>query len=252
MAHGTEESGHGAAVVFDTAPSPVRPRVTLSAWRAEIGVGTALVVLIVLLSLVAKNFFSLHNFASLLTRTSVIAIVAVGMTMVIIGGEINLSVGSTVGLSGAIFAWLIVKYGFSKPFAFIAVAALAVAIGVSIGILREVWAIPSSITTIGLLSALRGAAFLVTEGVSIGRMPKDLEALWYGELLGLPVPIILAAAAAFVGSLVLKHTRTGSDLYAVGGSAETSAASKSGGYALASSSSFSSWRCSRASCWLPG
>jgi len=73
-----------------------------SAWRSEIGVGTALVVLIALLSFVAPNFFSLHNFSSLLTQTSVTAIVAVGMTMVIIAGEIDLSVGSTVGLAGVL------------------------------------------------------------------------------------------------------------------------------------------------------
>jgi ribose/xylose/arabinose/galactoside ABC-type transport system permease subunit len=200
-----------------------RPGMSLAAWRSEIGVGTALIVLIVALSFVAKNFFSLANFGSLLTQTSVTAIVAVGMTMVIIAGEIDLSVGATIGLSGVVFAWLVVKHGVPMSVAFALVALLAAAIGAFTGVLRVFWAIPSFITTIGLLSVLRGAAFLISEGVSIGPLPSSLGVLWYGHVLGVPLPIVLAAIVAIVAWIVLSRTRFGQHLYATGGSAETAA-----------------------------
>lgn len=195
----------------------------LAAWRSEIGVGTALIVLIVALSFVAQNFFSLANLGSLLTQTSVTAIVAVGMTMVIIAGEIDLSVGATVGLSGVVFAWLVVKQGVPMSAAFALVGLLAAAIGAFTGALRVFWAIPSFITTIGLLSVLRGAAFLISEGVSIGPLPASLGVLWYGHVLGVPLPIVLAAIVAIVAWIVLSRTRFGQHLYAIGGSAETAA-----------------------------
>jgi ribose/xylose/arabinose/galactoside ABC-type transport system permease subunit len=200
-----------------------RPGEWLAEWRSEIGVGTALIALIVGLSFVATNFFSLANFASLLTQTSVTAIVAVGMTMVIIAGEIDLSVGSTVGLSGVVFAWLVVKYGMPMSVAFAIVALMSAAIGAFTGMLRVFWAIPSFITTIGLLSVLRGAAFMISEGVSIGPLPASLGARWYGSALGVPLPIVLAAIAAIVAWIVLSRTRFGQYLYAIGGSAETAA-----------------------------
>jgi ribose/xylose/arabinose/galactoside ABC-type transport system permease subunit len=143
--------------------------------------------------------------------------------MVIIAGEIDLSVGATIGLSGVVFAWLVVKHGVPMSVAFALVALLAAAIGAFTGVLRVFWAIPSFITTIGLLSVLRGAAFLISEGVSIGPLPSSLGVLWYGHVLGVPLPIVLAAIVAIVAWIVLSRTRFGQHLYATGGSAETAA-----------------------------
>jgi ribose/xylose/arabinose/galactoside ABC-type transport system permease subunit len=143
--------------------------------------------------------------------------------MVIIAGEIDLSVGATIGLSGVVFAWLVVKHGVPMSVAFALVALLAAAIGAFTGVLRVFWAIPSFITTIGLLSVLRGAAFLISEGVSIGPLPSSLGVLWYGHVLGVPLPIVLAAIVAIVAWIILSRTRFGQHLYATGGSAETAA-----------------------------
>lgn len=203
-------------------PAPAsRLRESLSEWRAEIGVGTALIVLFAVCSLAAPNFLSLRNIASLLTQTSVVAIVAVGMTMVIIAGEIDLSVGSTVGLAGVVFAWLVVKQGAPVSVAFLAVMAIAGAVGTFTGCLRVMWGIPSFITTIGLLSVLRGLAFLLSNGVSITPLPQSLETLWYGEALGVPLPIVISMVVVLVGWVVLSRMRFGRHLYALGGSPET-------------------------------
>ncbi|MGQ9368330.1 ABC transporter permease [Azospirillum sp. ST 5-10] len=200
-----------------------RWKADLSTWRAEIGVGLALVALIVLFGLTAPNFLTPENFVTLLQQTSVVAIIAVGMTMVIIAGEIDLSVGATVGLSGTLFALLVVQTGLPMGVAFLIVVAAAAGVGCVTGLLRVFWAIPSFITTLGLLSALRGTAFFISDGLTIGPLPTSLEYVWYGEIAGLPVPIWIMAATIAGGWLVLSQMRFGRHLYALGGNALTAA-----------------------------
>jgi ribose/xylose/arabinose/galactoside ABC-type transport system permease subunit len=198
-----------------------RRKIDLGAWRAEIGVAIALAFLVVVFSLTAPNFFSAENFITLMQQTSVIAIMAVGMTMVIIAGEIDLSVGAMVGLSGTLFALLVVQFGLPMFAACLAVLGVAVLVGCFTGMLRVIWAIPTFITTLGLLSALRGTAFYISDGLTIGPLPTSLEYVWYGHLAGLPVPVWIMLTTIFVGWLVLTQTRFGRHIYAVGGNAVT-------------------------------
>lgn len=207
----------GAPKPHDAAPFFSYLRAALSSWRAEIGVGTALIFLIVMLSYLAPNFYTTSNLSTLLRQVSVTAIVAVGMTMVIIAGEIDLSVGAMLGLAGSVFAWLVVMQHVPMSIAFFCVLLMAIAIGAFVGVLRIGWGIPSFITTIGLLSVLRGIAFLITDSVSIGPLPSSIEWLWYGHLFGLPIPITIMLITIAVGWVTLSSTRFGSHLYAVGG-----------------------------------
>ena len=193
-----------------------RWRGTLGAWQSEIGVGAALLALIAVCGALSRNFLSVANFTTLLTQTSVTAIVAVGMTIVMIVGEIDLSVGSTVGLGGSVFAWLVVMQGVPIALAAACVLLGAAALGGGIGGLRVVWGIPSFITTIGLLSTLRGCAFLLTGGVTIAPLPGSMDALWYGQVLGVPLPILLMAVAVVCGAVLLDRTKLGRHIYALG------------------------------------
>jgi ribose/xylose/arabinose/galactoside ABC-type transport system permease subunit len=151
----------------------------------------------------------------------VIAIIAVGMTMVIIAGEIDLSVGATVGLSGTLFAVLVVKAGLPVLAAFVLVIVSAAVVGCFVGLLRVFWAIPTFITTLGLLSVLRGTAFYLSDGVTIGPLPPSFGALWYATVLGLPLPIWITIAVVACGSVLLSEMRFGRHLYAVGGNPVT-------------------------------
>jgi ribose/xylose/arabinose/galactoside ABC-type transport system permease subunit len=196
-------------------------RETIGAWRTEIGVGIGLIFLIALFSAIAPHFASLDNLSSILTQTSVTAIVAVGMTMVIIAGEIDLSVGASVGLAGTLFALFIVKAGMPMWLSFVCVMAVAALIGMFIGGLRVLWGIPSFITTIGLLSAVRGLAFLLSDSTNIGPLPDSLASLWFGRLFGLPVPILITLIVVAYGWFTLSNTRFGRHLYALGGNAVT-------------------------------
>jgi ribose/xylose/arabinose/galactoside ABC-type transport system permease subunit len=200
-----------------------RSTLDLSGWRAEIGVAIALVLLIVLFGFTAPNFLTPENIVTLMQQTSVVAMIAVGMTMVIIAGEIDLSVGATVGLSGTLFALLVVHTGLPVVVAFAIVTALAAAIGCVTGLLRVFWAIPTFITTLGLLSALRGTAFFISDGLTIGPLPDYFGFVWYGMVLGLPLPIWIMALTIAGGWVVLSQTRFGRHLYALGGNAMTAA-----------------------------
>ncbi|WP_299655287.1 ABC transporter permease [uncultured Jannaschia sp.] len=195
--------------------------VDLTDHRAEIGVAIALVFMCAVFAATEPNFLSVENFITLLQQTSVIAIIAVGMTMVIISGEIDLSVGSQVGLAGTLFAVLTVQAGVPILLSALLVLLLAALVGTFTGTLRVIWGIPTFITTLGLLSALRGIAFYLSDGVTVGPMPTFLEEVWYGEILGLPLPIWVMVLVITVGGIVLSSMRFGRHLYAIGGDAET-------------------------------
>lgn len=218
-------SGDGGAVAAanDTVHGarPPRARFSLAGWRAEAGVGSALIVLIAFCGLLSPNFLTVANFRSILTQNSVTCIVAVGMTLVLITGEIDLSVGSTVGLAGTAFAFIVVDAHQPVILGAIAVLAGAALIGGVTGVLRVVWGIPSFITTIGLLSTLRGLASLISGGVSIAPLPPGLDVLWYGRVGSVTAPMLIAAIVLLGGGYLLWQTRTGRHLYAVGGDAVT-------------------------------
>lgn len=200
----------------------VRPGSALSTWRAEIGVASGLVLLVVLWAIVAPHFLTTTNLTLLLQQMSVLMIVAVGETFVILTGEIDLSVGSMVGLSTVVLAALTVQFGMPLVPAIAAVLAMGALVGLFTGTLRVVWDIPSFIITLGLLTALQGIAFTLSDGVTISPTPESLVPLWDGSLAGIPTPVWLMASTVVIAVWVLRKTRYGRHLYAMGGNAEAS------------------------------
>lgn len=198
-----------------------RSHMNLGAWRAEIGVFVALLALSAVFAATEASFATSENIITLLQQTSVVAIIAIGMTIVIITGEIDLSVGAQVGLSGTLFSVLVVQSHWPVFLAVLAVLAVAAAVGAFVGALRVVWGIPTFITTLGLLSALRGTAFYISDGLTIGPLPDYVQDVWYATFLGLPCPVWITLAVVAVGWLVLSATPFGQHVYAIGGDAET-------------------------------
>ncbi|MEU6719037.1 ABC transporter permease [Nonomuraea sp. NPDC046802] len=206
-----------------TAPASVAltpPGRFMTGWRTEAGVGSGLVLLVLLWIAVAPNFLTLTNMTVLLQQMSVLMIVAVGQTFVVLTGEIDLSVGSSVGLTTVLVAVLTVRAGLPLPVAVAAVLAGGVLIGLFTGLLRVIWNIPSFIITLGLLSALQGVAFTVSDGVTVSPIPDGLGPLWDGSLIGIPTPVWIMICTVAAGMWVLRQTRYGRHLYALGGNAE--------------------------------
>ncbi len=182
----------------------------------------AFLCLLIVLSLVAPNFLTFTNITNILRQVSMIAIMAVGMTMVILTGEIDLSVGSMVAFSGVVFAWLAVEAKLSCPLAALITLAMGAAIGLLIGWLQTRFNVPSFIITLGLFQALRSAGYVLTNAFPIAPLPDEIAYLGRGVVAGIPVPVILMIIAYVIGFILLNKTTWGRTVYAVGSNAAAS------------------------------
>jgi ribose/xylose/arabinose/galactoside ABC-type transport system permease subunit len=178
------------------------------------------------LALTAPGFFTTGNLMNVLRNVTMQGIIAFGMTMVIISGEIDLSVGSGVAFSGCVTAWVTEALTpVVGPAAAIAAgAALAMAIlfclGLLTGKLRQMFAMPSFITTLGLLAILSGAANLITGGFPITSFPGWFNFIGSGFLFGIPFPVYVFATVFAVVFFLTNYTTFGREIYAVGGNLE--------------------------------
>lgn len=186
----------------------------------EVGILVFLAVLMVVATVVEPRFFSLGNFENILLDISILAIVAAGETMVIISRNIDISVGSSLGLC-AIIVGLMFKFNPGVPI--IAGLLLGIALGALLGsvngTLVTVFRVPSLVATLGTLSIYRGLVFLSSGGrqVDPNDIPPDLIYMARSGPLGIPWIVIIAFAVAVVAGLFLRYTRLGRDIYAVGG-----------------------------------
>ncbi|MBK8023486.1 MAG: ABC transporter permease [Chloroflexi bacterium] len=191
----------------------------------ESGVFIALIVMCVILSLSTDAFLSSRNLLNIGRQVSVLGIMAVGMTFVLISAEVDLSIGSTYALSGMATGILIVQQWQLLP-AIVVGLLLGAFVGFINGLLSTYGKLPSFITTLGMLSIVRGVALLVTDGqpvtvnVSEGALPDVLaqfEYLGQGNLFGIPMQLVFFILVAILGAALLALTTYGFRVYAVGG-----------------------------------
>ncbi len=185
-----------------------------------------LVLLYVYLSLSAPGFFSLGNQLNVLRNITMQGIIAFGMTMVIISGEIDLSVGSGVALAGCIIAWFCGVYtdDIGALAAVLIGGAIAISVQFSLGIftgrIRQWFNVPTFITTLALLTMVRGAANLITGGFPLATFPRWFNTLGSGFFLGVPIPVYVFAVTFAAIHFLMNYTRFGRAVYAVGGNPE--------------------------------
>lgn len=184
-----------------------------------------LVVLCAALAVAAPAFLTVDNLLNVLRNVSMQGLIALGMTMVIIAGEIDLSVGSMVAFAGCLTAYItgaLSGMGIGAAIA-IAVAATVSAgalLGSFSGLMRTRYQVPTFITTLALMTGLTGAAELITNGFPLTPFPSWYNVLGGGYLAGIPVPAIAFLAAFAAALVVMNHTGFGRSVYAVGGNAE--------------------------------
>jgi ribose transport system permease protein len=174
------------------------------------------------------NFLKASNLLNIANQIAVIAIMAIGMTMVIIAGGIDLSVGSLLALSAVISTWLIQEIAGGRDavaVAMIACSAFAIAacalIGLTTGLLVTAFRVPAFIVTLGIMLIARGAAARLTEGQSIGEVPDAFTWLGRESSLGfLPNAVVLMLLLYAAAHLVMAQTVLGRYIYAVGGNSE--------------------------------
>jgi ribose transport system permease protein len=178
-----------------------------------------LVILCAVLWALTPHFLTVSNLLNIAQQTSINAIVAVGMTFVIISGGIDLSVGSIVALSGVVLGTLLHE---GQPVAIAIPTALlvGVAAGLLNGALISFGRLPPFIATLGMMSVARGAALVFTEGRPVSGFDESFRWLATGSVGPIPAPVIVMVLVYAVAHIVLTRTTFGRYVYAIGGNEE--------------------------------
>jgi len=190
----------------------------------ELGLALFIIILSAIFQLRNPKFLSLSNIKDLLTNTAILSILTVGMMMVIITRGIDLSIGSTMALSGMITALTVSANPGISPFLSLAQGmAIGLAAGLVSGVLIAYFNILPIIATLGLMNILRGMTYLISKGkwVSAYQMSAGFKSLSTGTTFGINNLIIFAIIIYIIYSYFINQTRLGRYIYAVGSSPET-------------------------------
>lgn len=178
------------------------------------------VALIVIFAIASPVFLTPENFANIGRQTTLVSIMAVGMSLVIISGEFDLSVGSVMALAGVVAALAMQRFGDVWLVGAVVALATGAAFGLINGLLTTVLSIPSFLITLGSLSIARGLALLATGTRPVNILDESYYAIFgEGQLLGIPAPIIWTIVVAIAGIVLLHYSTFGRQIFATGGNA---------------------------------
>lgn len=192
----------------------------------------ALLVLCIALSLMTDKFFTAANGLNVLRQVAVNICIATGMTLIVLTGGIDLSVGSVLALCGAITAGLL-KSGLSFPsadmyvgFTIFGAAAAGIIVGALIGLFNGFaitkFNVPPFVATLAMLTVARGLTMLYTGGHPISNLGAGFAFIGTGAFLGIPIPVWIAMVVVAAAAVLTNRTKSGRYIYAIGGS-ETAA-----------------------------
>ncbi|MFZ2488095.1 MAG: ribose ABC transporter permease [Anaerolineae bacterium] len=209
---------HATTTLNDTTKSGSRSLLNL---LQRFSVVLILLVIGLIFALGSPDFLKVSNLLNVGLQTSIIAIVAIGVTFTILTSGIDLSVGSVMALSGAVAAGMASRNGLGTVPA-IAIALLAgTGVGLVNGLLIVRGGMPPFVSTLATLAVARGLTLVYTQGRPIAGLSKSFTWLGNGTVVGIPMPIIILAVVAVIAWIVLRQTRFGLYVYAVGGNEET-------------------------------
>ncbi|NDA81117.1 MAG: ABC transporter permease, partial [Actinobacteria bacterium] len=171
-----------------------------------------LILLTIFFTVTSEYFLDVDNFKNIFVALAVTGVVCVPGTMLMIAGQVDLSVGSAAAVSGMILGNVVNSYGIANGL--LAVLIFGLVIGAVNGFFVTVIGVNSLITTLGTLATLYGIALLIGNGQTL--MMKNFEWLGTAQPAGIPLPIIIFFVIAVVGIVVLRRTRFGRSLYAIG------------------------------------
>ncbi|WP_433977460.1 ABC transporter permease [Erwinia sp. E_sp_B01_9] len=193
----------------------------------------ALIVIVAVFSFLSPNYFSTNNFLTMASHVAIFGLPAIGMLLVILNGGIDLSVGSTLGLSGVFAGYLmqgvnLEAFGVILYFPLWAVVLLTLAMGALVGLINGVliawFRVPAFVATLGSLYVARGIALLMTNGLTYNKLSGSVELgntgfdwLGFNRILGIPVGVMILAVIALAAGFLLSRSAFGRWLYASGG-----------------------------------
>jgi ribose/xylose/arabinose/galactoside ABC-type transport system permease subunit len=211
-------SAAAAAAPADRFDRLHRLRVQASHWSQELVVAGAIVVLFVVVGLVNPMFLSAANLSNIFAGNAYIAVAAIGMSMVIISGHIDVSVGSLIGVL-AIVSGTIAVAGWPVWVAWLAPVLIGALINAGVGTLVAYGRIPSIVVSLGMYSILKGGLISVTGGKWISNMPPAFMVAQF-RWLGIPSTVWFMVVLTGLAALWMRYSAAGRSVYAVGSNAE--------------------------------
>lgn len=178
-----------------------------------------LLTLFIALSLASPYFLTYTNLASVVRQTAVINVMALGMTMIIIAGGIDLSVGAVMAFSGLI-GTMALEAGWSIPASVLLALACGLGWGLANGLLITQLRINPFIVTLGTLGIARGVTLIISDGLPVHDIPKEFSFIGEGNLLGVPFVLWILVFCAALTHVILEHTRMGRYAFAIGSNPE--------------------------------
>lgn len=193
--------------------------------KGTVGFGNLLVLIVtmilmfIIFSALSPHFLTLHNMLNLLQQVCVLGIVSAGVTLVVLSGNLDLSVGSILALSGIFAAWFI-KLSSSWAIGLMGGILVGTAAGALNATMINVLKMNPLIVTLGMSTVWEGVTKLLNNGTAIGIFDEKFKFIGQGRLLGIPVVIYIMLAVFAVLIFALKYTKFGRDSYAVGGNSQ--------------------------------
>ncbi|PWJ51958.1 ABC transporter permease [Faecalicatena contorta] len=182
-----------------------------------VGILIALLILCIVLSITSGSFLTASNLLNVSQQISTNFLIAIGMTFIILLGGIDLSVGSIIAVTGLMMGLMMKSWNMPVLVSLLLGVVFASVIGLVTGTLITGFDLPPFIATLGMMSIARGAAYTITEGQPIYTFPEGFLAIT-GRYGGIPIFTILIMAVMFaVAAYVLKYTKYGRYIYAIGG-----------------------------------
>jgi len=185
----------------------------------QFGTLLGLIGLCVVLWILTPHFLTVSNLLNVAQQTSINAIIAVGLTFVIITAGIDLSVGSILAFSGVVLASAL-QAGCPIPLALLVGLAVGMACGLVNGVLISFGRIPPFISTLGMMSVARGSALLYTGGRPVSGFSESFRFLATGKIFFIPAPVVIMLIVYLIAYFVLNRTKFGRYTYAIGGNEE--------------------------------
>ncbi len=187
---------------------------------AKYGYVIILLVILALFSILTPRFFTVNNLMNIGLQASIRGILAVGMTIVIISGGIDLSVGMVMTLASIVLGYTVINLKLGIPVGVISALATGVLCGVFNGLLISKGKLPPFIATLGLTGIAGGFALVITAGYSMYGFPDSFSFIASGTFLGLPIPLLLLFITGIIYHFILFRTHSGRFCFAIGSNEE--------------------------------
>jgi ribose transport system permease protein len=187
----------------------------------EMGLVAALFIMIAIFALIDPIYLSPGNLLDIVDQSTINGLLALGITFVIITGGIDLSIGSSMAITIVCVGLLLTKYGMNPLLAIVLGLLIGALVGMFNGFLVTKVQLQPFIATLATMSAFRGVAYIITNGWPVLGVPEGFRAMMDGNILGgFPISILILVSFAIIGHILLKYTRFGTFVYAIGGNEE--------------------------------